>query len=119
MFPTVRVIVEGQRDKAAVDALLDTGFSGFLCLPTEKAVELGLMLKGRDIVEYADGTRKDEIYFEGKVAFAGKTIVSEIYLTNSDEPLLGIKLLEGCQLLLDFVNEKLKVTRIKPKKKTD
>jgi predicted aspartyl protease len=72
MFPVVDVAVKGTRGKAKVRALLDTGFSDFLCLPTETAVQLGLELAGRTPVEFADGTRKEQLSSKAKFALRGK-----------------------------------------------
>ena len=119
MFPMVEVEVEGSRARTKVRALLDTGFTDFLCLPTEIAVQLGLELRGWNFIEYADGTEKRELYFTGKVAFEGRKRKVEIYLTDSDEPLVGMKLLRGCQVLIDVPKKKVEITRTPKKKKTD
>ncbi len=117
MFPMVEIEVEGLRGRVSIQALLDTGFSDCLCLPTDIAVELGLPLGGSNLIEYADGRQRKELYFKGQVTFVGVTQTVDIYLTDSDEPLAGMKLLQGCQVLLDIPREKVKITRIKPKKK--
>ncbi|MBI3821058.1 MAG: aspartyl protease family protein [Planctomycetes bacterium] len=119
MFPAVDLEVAGTRGKAKVRAILDTGFTGFLCLPTEVAVQLGLELKGRDTIEYADGTQKQELYFTGKVRFKGATRTVVIFLTDSDEALAGMELLEGCRVLIDVPAQKVRISRIAKTKKSD
>jgi clan AA aspartic protease len=116
MFPMVNVKVAGTRGQAKVSALLDTGFSDCLCLPTETAVRLGLELAGQTPVEYADGTRKEQLFFKGKVRFERKTRTVDIFLTDSDEALVGMKLLQGCRVLIDVPAEKVRISRAKPKK---
>ena len=44
----------------AVDAVIDTGFDGYLCLPVQLAIQLGLELSGSIKVELADGSIKRE-----------------------------------------------------------
>jgi clan AA aspartic protease len=116
MFPMVDGDVEGTQGRTKVRALLDTGFSDYLCLPTEIGVRLGLKLAGRNPVEYADGTQKQELYFKGRARFKGKTKTVEIYLTDSDEALVGMKMLHGCRVLLDVAEKKARITRTKNKK---
>jgi clan AA aspartic protease len=116
MFPMVDVDVGGTRGQAKVRALLDTGFDGYVCLPTETAVRLGLDPTGSTMVEYADGRQQKELRFKGKVRFKGKTKTVEIYLTDSDEALVGMKLLRGCRVLIDVPDKKVRITRTKTKK---
>lgn len=40
----------------SIDAVIDTGFSGFLTLPSGIIAELDLTWKGRDIATLGDGT---------------------------------------------------------------
>lgn len=49
------LVVTGLRAQARVDAVIDTGFSGDLCLPIEIAIQLGLELCGIELYELADG----------------------------------------------------------------
>lgn len=115
--PVVEVDVEGTRESVKVRALLDTGFDGYVCLPIGTAVRLGLTLKSSTIGEYADGRQKRELCFKGKVRFKGKTRIAEIYLTDSDEALVGMELLRGCRVLLDIPGKKVRITRATKTKK--
>ncbi|MBI3410505.1 MAG: aspartyl protease family protein [Planctomycetes bacterium] len=116
MFPMVEVEVQGLRGRANIPALLDTGFSGYMCLPTDLAVELGLQLAGTNVVEYADGRQKRELWFKGKVALKGVTRTAQIYLTDSDEALIGMKMLLDCRILIDVSKNHVRINRIAPKK---
>lgn len=44
--PRLTINVIGDRAEAKLDALIDTGFDGSLCLPLSIAVQLGLELTG-------------------------------------------------------------------------
>jgi predicted aspartyl protease len=48
--------VRGSREEVIVEGILDTGFTGFLCLPISLAVPLGLELTDTTTSELADGT---------------------------------------------------------------
>jgi clan AA aspartic protease len=111
MTPTTLVEVIGSRGKAAFDAIIDTGFSGDVCLPVAVAIGLGLELVGQTSIELADGTLKSDLVFEGKVRFLGEQIDVDVYLTNRDEALIGTGLLESCRLTIDFDKNKVKIER--------
>ena len=98
--PRVRVWVSGRRDRVAVDALLDTGFDGDLCLPIAVAVPLRLELRYVAQSELANGSVvEDELVFAGGVDWDGEDIAAEIILTRSRDALVGTGLLQGCDVL--------------------
>ena len=90
--------------------VVDTGFDGSICLPTEIAIQLGLQLKGIQEVEYADGSTKSELVFLGRVIFEGKELDIDIFLTSSQDALLGTQLLEGKTLIIDFARNRVEIT---------
>jgi clan AA aspartic protease len=105
MTPMADVEVAGLKGSKVIHAIIDTGFDGFLCLPVETAVKLGLELAGRDVIELADGTEKDELFFKGFVRFLGRKRRVKIYLTQSEDALIGTELLSRSRLLIDFPKE--------------
>jgi clan AA aspartic protease len=111
MTPTVGLEVIGVRGPVAIKAVIDTGFDGELCLPTKLAVTLGLVLVGKQAVELADGSHKWELVFSGSVRFLGRRRKVSIYLTDSEDALLGTRLLADCRLTIDFPNGTVRVTR--------
>ncbi len=117
LTPMVAVEVAGSKRAKVLQAIIDTGFDGFLCLPVETAVKLGLELAGQDVIELADGTAKEELFFKGFVRFLGRNRRVKIYLTNSDDALIGTDLLKGSRLLLDFSKEPVRVSLRGSKKK--
>jgi len=44
MTPTANLDVSGSRGSIRITAIIDTGFDGYVCLPTSVAVQLGLEL---------------------------------------------------------------------------
>ena len=48
--------VEETRKSVEIDAIIDTGFDGSLCLPVPIAIQLGLELSCSQVVELADGS---------------------------------------------------------------
>ncbi len=104
--PRVRITVAGLHKEIAVDAVIDTGFDGDLCLPIQMGIELGLELKDLTMVELADGTIKKELVFAGVAQLGKRRKDVNILLTESDDVLLGTNMLS--YLELDFVKRTVK-----------
>jgi len=82
--------------------LIDTGFNGELCLPTQIAVQLGLELSGTQIVELADGTMRRELISIGRGVFDNRERRMEISLTDGQDTLIRTRLLADKTLEIDF-----------------
>jgi len=98
----VEVILKGSRTDIVTKAIIDTGFDGDICLPIHLAIQLGLELKSVQVVELADGNRKNELVFTGFITLNGEEKEIEILLTNSKDTLLGTGLLYDKVLKIDF-----------------
>ena len=109
--PRLKTPVVGSRAGIVVDALLDTGFDGDICLPTQLAIQLGLELWDMMWVELADGTLKDELVFAGVVVWEGEDREVMITLTESQEALLGTGLLRDSVLEMDFTRRQIVVRK--------
>lgn len=104
VHPRVRLIVKGLRKSLRNDPVVDTGFDGDLCLPVKVAIQVGLELSGESIVELADGSKKRELSFLGSVFWQGQERLVKIFLTNSEDALIGSGLLQGQKLAIDYAN---------------
>jgi clan AA aspartic protease len=113
MRPMVDVEVIGSKGRATVRALIDTAFTGYVCIPSKLGQELGLVLVGEEEYELANGQFAVQFYFEGKVNFMGRTQEAQILVSTSPTPLIGTLLLADFRLMIDFPNEKVSVTRRK------
>ena len=76
-----------------------------------RGLRLGLDLVGQGYVELADGTVRRQLLFAGSVQFLGETRAVPIYLTDSDDVLIGTSLLADCRLLVDFLAAAVPLTR--------
>jgi len=104
LHPRVRLTVKGSRKSIPVAPVVDTGFDGDLCLPVEIAIQLGLELFGRSLVELADGSKRRELSFLGSVVWKNQERPVEIFVTDSEEPLLGSGLMQGQKLTIGYAN---------------
>ena len=101
--PRVAITVRGARRDVTLEAVIDTGFDGQLCLPVSLAVEIGLELYGAQQTQLADGSIRSDLVFLGQVGFVGqRTQEVEILLTESDDALLGVGFLMDWRLEIDF-----------------
>ncbi len=109
----VPVTIVGLRQEISVEAILDTGFDGWVCLPMRLAVQLGLELCGFQTVELADGTQKEELVFSGGVIFGDKRDKVDIALTSGGDTLVGLGLLANSMVTIDLVGRNLEIVQKK------
>ena len=111
MTPRVDLLVFGSREQISISAIVDTGFDGYLCLPTSVAVRLGLELVSEGLIELADGRTQKQLVFLGTVEFLDEVQPVMIYLTDSEDALIGTRLLDDCVLTIDFPRRSIELKR--------
>jgi clan AA aspartic protease len=101
------VIPLAVRDAAGVmrqmDAVIDTGFTGFLTLPTAEMAALGLTWLSREQGVLADGsTRLFDVYRGAAVMWDGqlRSVTAEAI---DAAPLVGMELLQGHELRIRVI----------------
>jgi len=110
--PKIKLTVVGARKSSLLEAILDTGFDGYLSLPINIAVTLGIELTAIIPVEYADGRRSQELVFSVKVDFDGKQESVPVTLTAGAEALAGTALLAKYELRVNFPKRKIILKKI-------
>lgn len=105
----IKLKVKGTKGEVEVEAHIDTGFNGEVCLPIPIAIQLGLELSGDLCVELADGTRKKELIFIGSIIWEGEEKEVKIILTNFRHTLIGTDLLQDKVLEIDFVRKLVEI----------
>jgi len=99
--PVVPVALHGSRTHR-IEAILDTGFTGHLCLARRHRRLVKLSRVGDVETELADGTRITQAAYLGRVTFVAETREVLVTLTGTEESLIGTALLSGRKVLLDF-----------------
>jgi clan AA aspartic protease len=83
-----------------VDAIVDTGFDGFLTLPPAVVAALGLAWLSRGLATLADGNPTFYDVYEATVVWDGQTITIPVDAVATT-PLVGMELLDGYKLTLE------------------
>ena len=110
MWPLVRdgrealvpVVLYGARP-ATVRAVVDTGFSGHLCLAARLRHRMHLDRVGDVEMELADGRRIRLSAYLGEIRFDRRRQTVLVTLTRSTDSLVGTSLLAGKRLRVAFV----------------
>lgn len=88
--------------RAELEAVVDTGFTGALCLPPETISDLRLPFVGRGAAVLADGRAVETRYYRGQVLWHGHERAVQV-LSAEGGPLVGMTLLRGSRLSIDVV----------------
>lgn len=83
-----------------IEALLDTGFDGWLMLPETIVQELKLEQIGETDYELADGEVVESILYEAEIDWLGEKKKISVVATPSDLSLLGMGLLANTKIML-------------------
>ena len=86
-----------------VDAVLDTGFSEYLTLPSNIVSRLELSHQGDRILELADGSESRLPLYSAAVSWHGQRRGITVIETPSDA-LIGMRLLWGSRLIADIAD---------------
>ena len=98
----VSVVVSYEGKLKSVNAVIDTGFTGFLSLPSTIIAELELPWSYRDRATLGDGSETLFDIHEASVIWDGKFREIEINSADTD-PLLGMRMLRGYRLQVDTI----------------
>lgn len=101
--PRIKIGVYGLSEalKQEFEAIIDTGFTGFLMMPFMQALPLGLTLYGTGDFTLADGSTSPRLLALGWVDVEGEKTGGVIVLEgNASYPLLGMDFLRKCKKAL-------------------
>ena len=86
-----------------VEAVIDTGFSGWLTLPEVAVRELDLQIYRHRRVRIADNRVTWMLTYRAVAQWQGRQIGILVYQTENPRPLLGTAMLEHCRLTVDML----------------
>lgn len=100
-WPTVIITVSSPTGlQSDIEALVDTGFTGYLTLPISTVTALGLPFRSYYTAGLADGSSVRLSLYEAIVLWHGAQR-SAFVLATGRQPLLGMSLIYGSRLSLD------------------
>ena len=96
------IVVKNESITQLTDAVIDTGFSGFLTLPADIIAVLDLTWKGRDVTTLGDGTSCIFDVCIATVIWDGQ--YRKVDINESETvPLIGMQLLRGYDLWVRII----------------
>lgn len=101
--PRLKIFISGvfSQEPQEFEAIIDTGFSGFISMPFIQAFPLGLPLFGTTGVILADGTRAFKLTAKAKAHVEGVIKIGVVILEpNSSDVLIGIDFLRTFEKVL-------------------
>jgi clan AA aspartic protease len=100
---TLTVVVGNSNQQLqAIETVIDTGFTGFLSLPSAIIATLNLPWSASDIVTLGDGSETLFDLYTAVLIWDGQ--YRDIYIAESEtDPLLGMAMLYGYRLQVDAV----------------
>ena len=100
--PVVTLAVQGPSGRAReIEAVIDTGFTGFLTLPPGLISELGLPFVAGNRATLADGSEVVFPSYGVAVMWDGQTIYVEADAAETT-PLVGMRLMDGHSLYVEI-----------------
>ena len=100
----IRLFVQGPTGPAhEVDAMIDTGFNGFLMLPPAPVIALGLMRRSRGRALLANGSEELFDIYGVTVLWDGQQRYVEADAVDTT-PLVGMSLLDGYDLYIQVAD---------------
>lgn len=97
----IRIAVDhANAPKQIIEAVIDTGFTGFLSLPPSTITNLGLPWYFRDVGTLGDGSEVVFDMHKATVIWDGKPQIIDVAASEAD-PLIGMSLLYGFKLQVD------------------
>jgi clan AA aspartic protease len=98
----ISLVIKHSSKLKSINAVIDTGFTGFLSLPQSMIDELELPWSYSDVATLGDGSETLFDIHNANVIWDGQFREIEINSADTD-PLLGMKMLRGYRLQVDTV----------------
>jgi len=110
--PVIEIEVRGITGiSKKINALVDSGFNGYIQIPFIEAFPLGLVLAGVQDITLANGSTSSHLVCRGQVCIDGKCVDTTIDIQPANIVLLGTKLLKELEktFILDCLNGNVEI----------
>jgi clan AA aspartic protease len=99
-----------------IPAVIDTGFSGMLCLAARYLDQLDFTFQFQERYELANGDIVEQDVFAGRIVFDGREQEVEVIVTASRDTLIGAALLQPYTLTIDYPNQQVRLSKNRRRK---
>ena len=110
--PVIEVKLDLGKEKRAVNAVIDTGFNGYISVPKKLIDESDWDFLGIEEYELASGELMRERVFLGRIEIGTEKLAVFILSSNSSDALIGTKLLKNRLLTINFADKTLKIKEV-------
>jgi clan AA aspartic protease len=100
--PVVSIDLILRTKPSRYDAIIDTGFNGYLSVPHSLVRKSSWYFAGVEEYELATGERVEQQVYLGHVVFDRRPLQVYVVTSNSKDILIGTKLLRSKRLMIDF-----------------
>ena len=87
-----------------IEAWVDTGFTGELVIPQDQIMALGLPRSAVVTAELGDGSHTVLEVYSCLIEWFGRVQQIEVIANTGTSPLLGVGLLQGYRLIIDYAS---------------
>jgi clan AA aspartic protease len=109
--PTIELGLVQDGTVTVIPVVIDTGFSGMLCLAERYLAQMNLTFQFLEPYELANGEIVGQQVFEGPIMFDGREQEVEVIMTASQDTLIGAALLQPYTLTIDYPNQEVRLTK--------
>jgi predicted aspartyl protease len=111
LYPHIVLSIFDQGRLANLEFLVDSGFDDEVALSYNQADLFKLEIQDYVKVTYASGEWENELIAQGKIVWFGKEREVRVILSDDEEPAIGTKLLKGCVMTMDFIQDALTIDK--------
>ena len=101
---------------SALDAVVDTGFSGHLSISIYEINKMGLTFSHSEKFEFGDGRRAEQSVYLGQLIFDNQRFLANALISKSRDTLIGAALLVNKKLEIDYPNNSVRIRNSRKKK---
>jgi clan AA aspartic protease len=105
------IVLETFPKKRKISVIIDTGFSGELCLAPRTIHGMGFERFGREPFVLADGRIMRADVYKGRIQWFNHRRSVEVIALDNPQGLLGTQLLQGCRLAVHFGSRKVYINQ--------
>ena len=105
------VVLQTLPKKRKISVLIDTGFSGELCLSPKIIHRMGFERVGREAYVLADSQIVHADIYKAEILWFNHSRSVEVIALDSPQGLLGTQLLQSCTLTVNFRQRDVSITQ--------